>query len=199
MIILVSGNSEIALCGAGQQFERIPIWRATKCLAFLDNVGRIDSVSLNSGVASPEYLAFDMPDGLAETSFEKWMLSRAVAGEPDTTGVLAFLREQESYRLVCFLLSEYPQLRSVAALAARYGVSESHFRRLGHQALGRSVKRELREWRAAWAVLDLIDGRDSLTKVAMNHGFASSSHFSREIKDLFGMPPRRFRTVCSGH
>jgi AraC-like DNA-binding protein len=72
-------------------------------------------------------------------------------------------------------------------------VSESHFRRLCRRALGRGLKRELRQWRAANAVLDVVESRDSMTDVAISNGFASSSHFSREIRDLFGISPCQFR------
>jgi AraC-like DNA-binding protein len=77
-------------------------------------------------------------------------------------------------------------------LGERYGLSKSHFNRLCREVLGNGVKHELRLWRATEAMLEVFDRREALTAIAYDHGFSSPSHFSREVKELFGVSPRRF-------
>ena len=88
-----------------------------------------------------------------------------------------------------FLLEQGTRSEKLTTLAQRYGVSVSHFRRLCHQALGSAAKPALRGWRTAQALLNMSLGDGSLTDVALEFGFASSSHFSKEIRELVGFTP----------
>jgi len=121
---------------------------------------------------------------------ERWLLSQHHS-LPDEMSVLAdFLRRTEYYWLIRFLLNESTNSEKLYDLGARYGLSYSHFRRLCRNALGNSAKNEMRGWRIARALLDVVEERQSLTEVAMRHGYASSSHLSNDIRDVFGISPR---------
>lgn len=122
-------------------------------------------------------------------SLQRWYVTQVLQGQADTQAFAQALRRWESYRLVCFLHQHSVEGTKVHELAARYGVSVSHFRRLCHQALGTGGKTELRDWRAARALLAVADGPVSLTDVALDHGYASSSHFSRDIRRMLGVMP----------
>ncbi|MGL6148964.1 MAG: helix-turn-helix domain-containing protein, partial [Plesiomonas sp.] len=71
----------------------------------------------------------------------------------------------------------------------------SHFRRLCRHALGSAAKAELRDWRMARSLLDVVEGQENLTQVAIKHGYASSSHFSNEIRELLGVSPRGLSNI----
>ncbi|ONC26353.1 hypothetical protein AQ914_04540 [Burkholderia pseudomallei] len=109
--------------------------------------------------------------------------------------LLDFMRTQEAWHLVRFLLDEHGGAKTVAALGERYGLSKAHFNRLCREVLGNGLKRELRQWRAVCAVLEMLERRDGMASVAFEHGFSSSSHFSREIKELLGVSPRYLRVA----
>ena len=118
-----------------------------------------------------------------------WYLSLALREGQDYRAFARLLRQGESYQLLGFLLQEGVGSEKLQDLAGRYGVSVSHFRRLCQQALGGAAKPELREWRTARALLTLVHGSGSLTDIALEHGYASSSHFSKEVRELVGVAP----------
>ena len=127
--------------------------------------------------------------GLAAPALESWYLTLALQGDVAYQAFAWHLRSSESYRLLGFLLEQGSGRQKLQDLAGRYGVSVSHFRRLCRQALGGAAKPELRGWRTARALLSMAEGAASLTDVALEFGYASSSHFSKEIRELVGVAP----------
>lgn len=128
-------------------------------------------------------------------SYEYWFLQQILDPSPAFSHLLSLLRRSESYWLVRFLLAQSTSSNTLQELGERYGVSYSHFRRLCRQALGCAAKSELRDWRMARSLLDVADGQEKLTDVAIKHGYASSSHFSNEIKELLGVSPRGLSNI----
>jgi AraC-like DNA-binding protein len=51
------------------------------------------------------------------------------------------------------------------------------------------LRRRLRD-----ALEMLLDTRESITRVALEHGFASHSHFTDAFRREFGVPPSRVRS-----
>ena len=125
----------------------------------------------------------------SHTALERWYIAQAMGGCPDYQAFADVLRHRESYGLVRFLLEQGTRSEKLTDLARRYGVSVSHFRRLCRQALGSATKPALRSWRTARALLNMSLQDGSLTDVALEFGFASSSHFSKEIRELVGFTP----------
>ncbi|WP_260955043.1 helix-turn-helix domain-containing protein [Pseudomonas citri] len=121
--------------------------------------------------------------------FERWYIEQAMGGSVAYHALANLLRQHEGYGLVGFLLEQGTGSEKLNTLARRYGVSVSHFRRLCQQALGTAAKPALRGWRAAQALLNMSLQGGSLTDVALESGFASSSHFSKEIRELVGFAP----------
>ncbi len=173
-------------------FHKIPLCEAAKLLVFLER-NRETVRPFPAGKRRQREVVIEIPNDLNVWNFEPWLISRAVRWDPRDVPLFDFLRAQETYGLVRFLLDESADNTTIVALSQRYGVSASHFRRLCRQALGKGLKLELRQWRAAMAVLDVVEGSESFTDLASRHGFSSSSHFSREIKNLFGFSPRQVR------
>jgi AraC-like DNA-binding protein len=124
-----------------------------------------------------------------ERALERWYIEQAMSGGSAYQAFASVLRHSESYGLVRFLLEQGTHSEKLSILAQRYGVSVSHFRRLCRQALGTAAKPVLRGWRTAQALLNMSLHDGSLTDVALEFGFASSSHFSKEIRELVGFSP----------
>ena len=124
-----------------------------------------------------------------ERALARWYIEQAMTGGMAYQAFACVLRHTESYGLVRFLLEQGTHSEKLSTLAQRYGVSVSHFRRLCQQALGTAAKPVLRGWRTAQALLNMSLQDSSLTDVALEFGFASSSHFSREIRELVGFTP----------
>lgn len=115
--------------------------------------------------------------------------------------LFSFVRNVESYWIAHFLLSQVmnedkeSDSHKIGNASKIYGVSESYFRKLCHHAFTRGPKKQLRLWRAAHSALQLIEKDNSIAAIAGNNGYASSSHFSSEIKSLFGITPREFKKL----
>jgi AraC-like DNA-binding protein len=131
-------------------------------------------------------------DGFSAPSchvIQREFIGRLVGAAAQDAALFSFLRATEAYWVVSFLLQQFAENKRVSDLGAQYGLSNAHFRRLCKHALGGSLKAELKRWRAASAVLRIIESEQTLTDIALDAGFASSSHLSREIKGLLGVPP----------
>jgi AraC-like DNA-binding protein len=131
----------------------------------------------------------------SDQALEHWYLRQMLAGESAYQAFASVLRRSESYAIVRFLLEQGTHSEKLTSLAERYGVSVSHFRRLCRLALGSSTKPALRGWRTAQALLSMSLEGGSLTHVAMAFGFASSSHFSREVRELVGFAPSHLADI----
>lgn len=192
-LIVRCGAMKISSRGGEWSFHPVSLPGAVKLLAFLEAARELgDSDRCNCASAST-CAVIEVPGDLTICNFDRWLITRVVDVPREANLLLAFLRSQEGYGLVRFLLREHTRLQTVSALAERYGVSEGYFRRLCRQALGRGLKSELRQWRAVRAVLQIVGNDENLTEIAMNNGFSSPSHFSREVRVLFGISPRQLR------
>ncbi|MBZ2397922.1 helix-turn-helix domain-containing protein [Erwinia amylovora] len=114
---------------------------------------------------------------------------------------LNFIRRIENYWISHFLLSQLLKEDKDSSAdrlynaSKSYGVSESYFRKLCHNTFSRGPKKQLRIWRASHSALQLIEKDNSIATIAGNNGYASSSHFSSEIKSIFGIRPREFKDL----
>jgi len=171
---------------------RIGVVGFSKLLAFIDGAAVSAPLLETDAAAASGLVVLDLPTPLltAPRELEYWFLRQVIGGNPEFAALCAFLRRLENYWLVKYLLSESVRQKTVSDLGTEYGLSYSHFRRVCKAALGNSVKSELKSWRAARSLLDVVGQRCSMTEAAIKNGYASSSHFSTEIKKLFGLSPR---------
>ena len=166
--------------------------KITKLQAFIDHAMGISLGSLAAGGETETVAAdTDLPSlleaaGLRGETMALNFLRLVIGDTPQYRQIARLLRRTEAYSMVSFLLQE-GQGEKVEALSARYGVSAGHFRRIFRTALGRSPKSALNDWRLAKAVLTFIEEQQSITDVAMTHGYASPSHFSNEVKKTLGL------------
>ena len=150
----------------------------------------------NHAVARAQWSDLD-----TERGAHAWLLRCITSG---TEGpLLAWLRTREAYGLVRHLFESVSHMNSVRESSESYGLSYSYYRKLGRAALGTSVKAQLKQWRVARSVLEIVTARDKgLATIAQDNGYASSSHISTEIKNTLGHPPRTFaraRSVLRGN
>lgn len=82
---------------------------------------------------------------------------------------------------------------TLAELAAVAGFSPSHFKALFRQATATPVHRFVLERRVERARLHLLEGRLSVTEVALETGFAHPSHMARWMRRLLGLSPSQVR------
>lgn len=161
-----------------------------KLIAFIDYGMRVHeaSPSISNRGSSSVFVArgFTAPD---VDVIQREFIGRVLVGNSVDESLFSFLRTTEAYWVVSFLLDQFAANKRVSDLGAQYGLSNAHFRRLCKLALGGSLKAELKRWRAASAVLRIVESEQTLTDIALEAGFASSSHLSREIKSLLGVPP----------
>ena len=96
-------------------------------------------------------------------------------------------------RARALLDSRYPERWSMALLAHEVGLSTAHLTEVFAREVGVPPMRYLVERRVERAA-ELLRGTDlPVTAIALELGFASSSHFSRVFKQLAQVPPRDFR------
>ncbi|MGH8385612.1 MAG: helix-turn-helix domain-containing protein [Pseudomonas sp.] len=183
-LIALRGGVEVNGC-----VQTLPIAQAplVKLQVFVDLANA--SADQRCGQAPWAVLPVAYTQVQTEQALERWYLQQAMAGGEAYQAFASMLRHTESYGLVRFLLEQGTHSEKLTTLAQRYGVSVSHFRRLCRQALGTAAKPALRGWRTAQALLNMSLQEGSLTDVALEFGFASSSHFSKEIRELVGFPP----------
>lgn len=82
---------------------------------------------------------------------------------------------------------------TLAELAAVAGFSPSHFKALFRQATATPVHRFVLERRVERARLHLLEGRLSVTEVALETGFAHPSHMARWMRRIVGLSPSQIR------
>lgn len=161
----------------------------------------IDKSMNKDSIHGPRALMASMPTTLGnepdQKEMEYWLLHQTQLGAEGLACFSNLLRQSEWYALVKFLFDSYRSnsTQRLQTLCARYGLSVSHFRRLSRRALGNTAKSALRDWRLGQALFELINGDDNLTTIAMNHGYASLSHFSNEVKGVMGVSPRNLKKL----
>jgi AraC-like DNA-binding protein len=109
------------------------------------------------------------------------LLGIGARGEPDRR-IAAALQQ---------MTKEPHKSHSLAQLGARAGLSSSRFLHLFKAETGVPLRR-YRLWSRIGAAVGSIRRGMSLTDAAHAAGFASSAHFSRTFRDMFGMMPSEF-------
>lgn len=186
-------------------------------------VDLVDQYAERRGDLDEATLAVDtfLPDRLVQDTVLRMLDAQAIAGplaQQACDGLVALL--------VCYLLEHYSRpvagpdgsclggarlrrvLRHVAAhidtppgnreLAALCGMSESHFTREFHRAVGLPPHRYVTKLRLERAAAALRDGDARIIDIAHDCGFSSPSHFSRAFSAHFGTAPAQFRQQQQG-
>lgn len=192
--LLVLNRVSIHVKSDNVSFRSLKLARLSKLLAFMDMAFENNVTQ----VKPPNWMTLELsnPEIYEDIkSCENWFLKQYMSPTPEFSFFISMLRKMESYCVVQFLFSQSKSGNTLIELGENYGVSYSHFRRLCNHALGGKVKNELRIWRMAQSLLENIEKEGNLTQLAINNGYASSSHFSNEIRDMIGVSPRDLSNI----
>ena len=94
---------------------------------------------------------------------------------------------------IIYINSHFRENPKMADVAAMCFLNESYFCRLFKQTTGKSYKAYIKELKLEYGMALLRSGALSVTDVATHCGYATISHFNREFKARYGLPPTRFR------
>lgn len=78
-------------------------------------------------------------------------------------------------------------------VARECDVSPSHLSRVFHHAAGMTFREYVASWRAEHALHLLLEGDQSITRIAFESGFQSLSQFNRVFRAIYGKSPRQMR------
>lgn len=78
-------------------------------------------------------------------------------------------------------------------LARQIGTSAFHLSRVFRERSGTSLHAYRDELRLRTALPAVLESARSLTDIALDHGYASSSHFTDRFRARYGMPPSKLR------
>lgn len=92
-----------------------------------------------------------------------------------------------------YVRSNYSQPLSLTEMADRLYVSVSTLSRLFTRETGVSFVRYVRSYRLDQVRRALVESDDSITMIAINAGFSSSSAMNRDFREQYRMSPREYR------
>ena len=84
---------------------------------------------------------------------------------------------------------------SLEEMARNFALSPGHFARKFQQSAGLSLDRFMNNRRIGMACSMLQEGSCPLSRISLDLGFSSQSHFTRLFSRLTGMTPQRFRRL----
>ncbi|WP_164073541.1 MULTISPECIES: helix-turn-helix domain-containing protein [Stenotrophomonas] len=167
----------------------LPVRELARVLAHWDHAHGLDRIGPALPVRMVVEQALEVPEQARHWLIGQLLQTPRPGRDLPLYALLRQLARSETYALVRLLLAHGAH-DTVAGLAQRYGLSVAQFNRRCRAALGGPLKRELRQLRAARALLAYPGRAHTFTHVAADHGYSSLSHFCTEIKSLIGRSPQ---------
>jgi len=96
-------------------------------------------------------------------------------------------------RTLGYLYSNFRERVTVADAAAFVGYTPNYFNNIFHRTFGEPFGIYLRNMRLSYARNLLLSGNTPLTVIAIESGFGSLSHFSRNFSAAYGDSPMEYR------
>lgn len=106
---------------------------------------------------------------------------------------LSKIRDLRARRAVIIMEQNLSKPLSMAKLAQRLNTSERHLERIFSNSFGRSPARVYRTLRLRYGEWMLTNTVETVTRIALECGFADASHFSRQFQDEFQVTPTECR------
>jgi len=97
---------------------------------------------------------------------------------------------------MAYIHTAYTEAISCAGIAQHLNVSQDHLIRCFSRETGVTPVTYLNRWRVKQARTLLETTPHSITQIALDTGFSSSTYFSRVFKAEMGMPPTAYRRAC---
>jgi AraC-like DNA-binding protein len=102
----------------------------------------------------------------------------------------AFPSVPQLQEVFAFIEANYHQSISLNHVAQAVGYSPAYLTDLVRRLTGQSLYRWIVERRMAAACALLLETEQTVDQVAIAVGYQNSSHFSRQFRQSFGMPPK---------
>jgi len=115
-------------------------------------------------------------------------LKATVARQPDIEH-----RERRLEAVREMLTKDLASPPSLSEIAREIDLHPSHLARIFRARYGESVGEHGRRLRLEWAAERLVGSDEELASIAAHAGFADQSHFTREFRRRFGVPPGLYR------
>jgi AraC-like DNA-binding protein len=128
-------------------------------------------------------------EGLALALVRSALGERASAGSRVTAG-----RKKLVDRAKLVLATDVARRWTLGEVAAEVGVSPVYLTQVFQQVEGMPLYRYQLQLRLARA-LDLLGGYDDLTRLGLDLGFSSHSHFTAAFRRVYGRTPSQFHTL----
>jgi AraC-like DNA-binding protein len=97
------------------------------------------------------------------------------------------------------LAARFTEPLLLADIAEAVGASPYHLVRVFRREVGIPVHRYVARLRLRSALARLAEGQTDLTKLALDLGFSSHSHFTDSFRQEFGLAPSQFRKLLGRH
>jgi len=105
---------------------------------------------------------------------------------------------REMRKVVDHISTHYAEPLRMGRLAKVAGLSISQFERRFQKALGQTPSRFVIQYRLTKASQLLAQSTYTIGRIALEVGFYDHSHFTREFRKMFGLPPGRYRQEHAG-
>ncbi|MGF6778531.1 helix-turn-helix domain-containing protein [Paraburkholderia sp. GAS334] len=137
-----------------------------------------------------ELEADETSDALYAESLCTALVVRLIDGVPERDDRRRTLAPHMATRVIEYIESNLDQRLTLTELAHVTGLSAPHFKALFRETLGMPVHRYVIQRRVERAKALLLEGRLSVTQIALEAGFAHQSHMAHWVNRLLGAPPR---------
>jgi len=118
-------------------------------------------------------------------------------GTPDWHDDESIFNRATLDRIIEFIDAHLANAPGLVEVSRIVGLSPSHFAKKFRQSTGLSLERLVNRRRLRAALHVLRDADTPLSRVAIDLGFTSQSHFTRIFSELTGMTPARYRKLCT--
>lgn len=157
-----------------------------------DSPALLSSVELFRATAEDRFAsALDQEEALF-----RWLFAQERAAEtlePRTRERARLLRDTAA-----MVREQLSRPLSVEELAARYGMSRSHFSHHFRRVTGQSPAMHITETRLAEALRLMSDPTLNIAEIAARTGFADANHFGKVFRRRWGVSPGAFRRSRMG-
>lgn len=100
---------------------------------------------------------------------------------------------------VRFIAGHVRQNPAIEEVAGHLGVSRRKLERHFSESLGRTIQTEIKRLRIEYIKRLLLETERSLSDIAMDFGFSSTSYFAKYFKGELGMTPSAYRKQSANH
>lgn len=144
-----------------------------------------------------ELEADDTSDPLYAESLCTALVVRLAGCAPSFRGRRHALAPKAAARVIDYIEANLERRMTLAELAALVAISVPHFKVLFRETLGMPVHQYIVQRRVERAKALLLEGRLSISQVALEAGFAHQSHMANWMNRLLGTTPREIARAAA--